>query len=302
MGRGGQALVAAISPLAGATNAPRNYAAEIAAIVNQIKLGADPADGELVYRKSGCALCHAIGGAGGKLGPDMSSIGASAPLDYIIESVLNPAAKVKEGYHAFAFTMKDGTVENGIPAGETATEIIIRPGPGFEKPLIKANILKRENIGSIMPAGLADGLEGVPRRNLFAFLGEIGRPGPFDASKGNVARLWSFHADQTSALSKDAAVQRAAQPTYTLVNGQLANEFFLGRTFATAKFTAAAPTAKPLVLTGVKAAWLDGTSVLLKDGQLTASIPAGNHSLTVEIDPSTRFLRAQCDDVSFLVD
>ncbi len=302
MGRGGQALVAAISPLAGATNAPRNYAAEVAAITNQIKLGADPADGELVYRKNGCALCHAIGGAGGKLGPDLSSIGASAPLDYIIESVLNPAAKVKEGYHAFAFTMKDGTVENGIPAGETATEIIIRPGPGFEKPLIKANILKRENIGSIMPAGLADGLEGVPRRNLFAFLGEIGRPGPFDASKGNVARLWWFYADQGSALSKDAAVQRASMPTYTLVNGQLANEFFLGRTFATAKFTAAAPTAKPLVLTGVKAAWLDGTSVPLKDGQLTASIPAGNHSLTVEIDPSTRFLRAQCDDVSFLGD
>jgi hypothetical protein len=76
----------------------------------------------------------------------------------------------------------------------------------------------------------------------------------------------------------------------------------LGRTFATAKFTAAAPTAKPLVLTGVKAARWVGTSVPLKDGQLAASIPARNHSLTVEIDASTRFLRAQCDDVSFLGD
>lgn len=302
MGRGGQALVDVISPLAGQTNAPRNYTAEINGFLNQIKLGADPADGEIVYRKSGCALCHAIGGAGGKLGPDLSSIGASAPLDYIIESVLNPAAKVKEGYHAFAFTMKDGTVENGIPAGETATEIIIRPGPGFEKPLIKANILKRENIGSIMPAGLADGLEGVPKRNLFAFLSEIGRPGPFDASKGNVARLWWFSADKTSALSQDPAVQRAAQSTYSLVNGQLANEFFLGRAFATARFTAPAPTSKPLILTGVKAAWLDGKPLSLKDGQLTESIPAGNHALTVEVDQGARFLRAQCDDVSFLGD
>ena len=117
-----------------------------------------------------------------------------------------------------------------------------------------------------------------------------------------MARLWWFYADQNSAFSKDAAVHRAAQPTYTLVNGQLANEFFLGRTFATAKFTAAAPTAKPLVLTGVKAAWLNGTPVSLKDGQLTASIPAGNHSLTVEVDSAARFLRAQSDDVSFLGD
>ena len=46
-------------------------------------------------------------------------IGASAPLDYIIESILNPAAKVKEGYHAFSFAMKDGSEAIGIPSRET---------------------------------------------------------------------------------------------------------------------------------------------------------------------------------------
>ena len=117
-----------------------------------------------------------------------------------------------------------------------------------------------------------------------------------------MARLWWFSADKTSALSQDPAVQRAAQSTYSLVNGQLANEFFLGRAFATARFTAPAPTSKPLILTGVKAAWLDGKPLSLKDGQLTESIPAGNHALTVEVDQGARFLRAQCDDVSFLGD
>ncbi|MEI6537861.1 MAG: HEAT repeat domain-containing protein, partial [Verrucomicrobiaceae bacterium] len=150
MGNSGKALIPAISPLAGAQSAPRDFTAEIASLVKAVQSGGDPAEGEMVYRRNACIACHAIGGIGGNFGPDFSSIGASAPLDYIIESTLNPAAKVKEGYHGFAFTMKDGSVMNGIPARETATEVIIRPAPGAEIALVKANIVKKENIGSLM--------------------------------------------------------------------------------------------------------------------------------------------------------
>jgi putative heme-binding domain-containing protein len=298
LGRGGVPLVKVIEPLTGAKSGPRDYAAEIDGIIKTIKLGADPAEGELQYRKNGCAICHAIGGAGGKLGPDLSSIGASAPLDYIIESVLNPAAKVKEGYHGFSFKMKDGSQMVGIPARENATELFIRPGPGVELAILKANIVSRDNIGSIMPAGLADGITGVSRRNFYAFLGEIGKPGPFDASKGNVARLWVFDDQPPGALAKSAA----ATPVYSLVNGQLPKEFNPGRLYATARFTAAAATAKPLLLTGVKAAWIDGKAIELKAGASAASIPAGNHSLTVEVDGNAPYFKAQCDDASFLGD
>jgi len=298
LGRGGNALVKTLEPLAGIKGGPRNYEAEIATMIDIIKKGADPADGELHYRKAGCTICHAIGGAGGKLGPDLSSLGASAPLDYIIESVLNPAAKVKEGYHAFTFKMKDGSLMTGIPARENATELFIRPGPGVELPILKANIVSRENIGSIMPAGLADAVMGVSRRNLFAFLGDIGKPGPFDASKGNVARLWVFDDQPPGALAKSAA----ATPVYTLVNGQLPKEFNPGRLYATARFTAATATAKPLLFTGVKAAWLDGKAIDLKAGTYVAAIPAGKHELTVEVDGNAPYFKAQCDDVSFLGD
>jgi mono/diheme cytochrome c family protein len=60
----------------------------------------DPIRGELIYRRTdlACIGCHSIGGAGGKVGPDMTSIGASAPIDYLVESVLLPNAKIKEGY------------------------------------------------------------------------------------------------------------------------------------------------------------------------------------------------------------
>jgi hypothetical protein len=187
----------------------------------------------------------------------------------------------------------------GIPARENATELFIRPGPGVELPILKANIVSRDNIGSIMPAGLLDALEFVPRRNLMAFLGEIGKPGPFDASKSNVARLWNFSDQPPGALAKSAA----PIPVYTLVNGQLTKEFNPGRLYASARFTAAATTAKPLILTGVKAAWIDGKALVLGiNGRSVAPIVAGNHVLTVETDGAAPYFKAQCDDASFLGD
>ncbi len=297
-GRTGKALVDVLTPLTGAKAGARDYTAEVNSMVAALKRGADPVEGEIVYRKNGCALCHAIGGAGGKLGPDLSSIGASAPIDYIVESVLNPPAKVKEGYHGFAFTMKDGSVLTGIPARETTSDIIIRPGPGVELPVSKANLVKRENIGSLMPAGLVDGLDFVPKRSLFAFLGEIGKPGPFDTSKNNVARAWTFQDQPPGALAKSGA----PATIYALINGQLLKEFNPGRLYAEARFTASAATAKPLVLTGVKAAWIDGKALELKAGQSTAPLAAGNHVLVVEPDPTAPYFKAQCDDVTFLGD
>jgi hypothetical protein len=52
----------------------------------------------------------------------------------------------------------------------------------------------------------------------------------------------------------------------------------------------------------VKAAWLDGKSIDLKDGASAAPIAAGNHSLTVEVDGNAPYFKAQCDDASFLGD
>ncbi len=42
---------------------------EIGRIGEMVKASADPANGEMVYRQSSCATCHALGGAGGRIGP-----------------------------------------------------------------------------------------------------------------------------------------------------------------------------------------------------------------------------------------
>lgn len=297
LGRAGGELVKALQPVSGGKPAVRDFAGEIASLVKSVSEGGNSADGELVYRRAGCIACHSIAGIGGNFGPDFSSLGASAPLDYIIESTLNPAAKVKEGYHGFAFTLKDGSLVAGIPARETATEIIIKPGPGVEVPVLKANVLKKEIIGSLMPPALVDALSPGDKRNLFAFLSQVGRPGAFDASKANVARIWSFSSAAPSAQGK-----AAEPPSYvtTLVSGRLPKADLPNKTYASVRFTAASATKAPLILTGAKEAWLDNAPIKLTNGRYDASIPAGTHTITIAVYGTAPHIAAQCDDATFL--
>ena len=138
----------------------------------------DAARGELVYRREamGCVGCHAIKGVGGKVGPDLGTIGASAPLDYIVESLLTPGAAVKEGYTAVLVVTDDGRQHLGLPVSETETELVLRDAKGQEIRLAKTAIEERTSAGSMMPSGLTDTLPPGDLLDLIRFCAELGKP------------------------------------------------------------------------------------------------------------------------------
>ena len=94
----------------------------------------DPYRGELIYRRPAlaCTACHAIAGVGGKTGPDLTSIGASAPLDYLIESIIDPGSKVKEGYHSAVVETTDGRAISGQILRSSGGNTVIRDSGGDE--------------------------------------------------------------------------------------------------------------------------------------------------------------------------
>jgi cytochrome c oxidase cbb3-type subunit III len=58
----------------------------------------DVANGDkLFHGGAGCATCHMIRGKGGRLGPDLTSVGASRSVDALVESVRQPSKRLAWG-------------------------------------------------------------------------------------------------------------------------------------------------------------------------------------------------------------
>ncbi|MGB8167094.1 MAG: hypothetical protein WCF18_06355, partial [Chthoniobacteraceae bacterium] len=306
-------LLAALAPFAGAS-ANAVVSTDYTGLAAQTVQNGDPSKGELIYRRatSACTTCHAIGGAGGKVGPDMTSIGASAPLDYLIESILNPNAKVKEGFNAVSLTLADGTTATGIQARETASEVILRDAAGKETGVPKAAIKSKTDIGSMMPAGLTATMKPREAIDLYAFLSQLGKPGPYDASKGKVARVWRMYPGTAAGEVVSANYDPLKNPGfagYTLVDGRFVKDLLAEATMIAAgdadtvllatQFQSSGKTR--LTLTGVGKAWLDGQPLVL-GGDLAPDLANGTHTLVVKIGVKElpEVLRAESADARFL--
>jgi putative heme-binding domain-containing protein len=309
-GRNEPDLVLALTRAAGLDQGAATLTdAELKQLASDVSQKGDPARGEILYRRKelACISCHAIGGAGGKVGPDMTSLGASAPVDYLIESVWFPNRKIKEGFHSLNVETKDGEEYSGTLARETGDQLVLRDAAAREVTVAKNNIAQRR-IGtlSLMPAGLIDNLTAAERIDLFRFLSELGKPGPYDASKANVARVWRIrpggHTDEQRGEEKFTSADVAGRewtPVVANVDGHLPaaaiNEALPPNDYARHGITAlyaaarlevakAGPATLKLDAPADAALWVDGKPQK-NAAELTVDLTAGPHTLLIRLDP-----------------
>ena len=299
--------------------------AEILALTEAVDKTGNPSRGELVYRKLelGCVSCHAIGGAGGKVGPDLTSIGASAPLDYLVESTYYPNRKIKEGYHSLVVETKDNQVLFGMLESQNDNELVLRNVANQRTKVAKSNIRKQTQGNSLMPSGLIDRLDRQDQIDLFSFMSRLGKSGAFDASKGNVARVWRLraanHRDQQFGDDRiaDGGINRNRWVAVnSLVDGTLTDDMLKQGTnagrwvgvigvYAGTEFELAQASKVTLNLEGAETAkvWIN-KKVVENTGKVTAELPAGKHSLVLRFDPKAlpKKVRASASTGTFLVD
>ena len=166
---------------------------QMATLVAKVKDQGNAARGEQIYRRQQllCQTCHAIGDAGGVLGPNLVSIGGSAPVDYLIESLLEPSKKIKEGYHMIIIGTHDGKVISGGLVQDGGDEVIIRDPSNQMQKVPKAQIASRQmSPASMMPPGLTASLREDEFVDLVRFLSELGREGDYKIKPNRYVRTW----------------------------------------------------------------------------------------------------------------
>ena len=244
--------------------------AEFLALVDRAKTEGDPARGEAIYRRAKlkCIDCHAIGGAGGLVGPDLTSIGGSAQTDYLLESLLKPSAKIKEGYATTTVLRDDGVVLTGVLLSRTDEAIALRDADGQTVTVPAASVLDAEiSPVSLMPAGLIEPLRKDELADLVAFLSALGKSGDYRVAPDRRVRTWEAISspEMWGAVSKslranglqDAAERPAEYPwktVYSEVSGVLPlaalpqASFFGGEKYALLRFDLPAEATGPLTL------------------------------------------------------
>lgn len=90
-----------------------------AAGAGPIQITGDAARGrELFWDKGACGNCHMVAGRGGRLGPELTRIGAQRSLAHLKESIVAPSAQTAEGYHAVRAVPRGATPIIGIRTNE----------------------------------------------------------------------------------------------------------------------------------------------------------------------------------------
>ena len=128
----------------------------------------DPEQGRRTFFGAGrCSTCHMILGKGGYPGPDLSNIAAERTVPQLREALINPSARIVDGYRSVTAVLKSGVTVQGVAKNQNnySVQILDRAG--------KLHLLSRDEIStlevmdaSMMPA-VSDASEAL---HLVAFL------------------------------------------------------------------------------------------------------------------------------------
>jgi len=121
--------------------------------------------------KLACFTCHAVGYRGGKIGPDLSRIGATRSRRDLLEAIVYPSASFVRSYEPINVLTTDGRQVSGTIQDQSAKTLVLRRN-ATETVTIAAEDIDEMLPGSvsIMPDGMEKQLSKQEMADLLAFL------------------------------------------------------------------------------------------------------------------------------------
>jgi putative heme-binding domain-containing protein len=134
--------------------------------------GGDAEQGKKVFRgKGGCTVCHWIDGEGGRLGPNLSRIGAARSQTALAREIRNPSEYITPGYEPITVVTRDGKRIRGCRKSEDAFSVQLMDNGEELRSFLKKDVREViEDQQSLMPNYGPDRLTEGELRDLVRYL------------------------------------------------------------------------------------------------------------------------------------
>ncbi len=142
-----------------------------------LALKPEPARGRDLFNRH-CLTCHARGGRGAQVGPELLSVAGRPPADLLV-AILDPNREVAPDGIAVVVATTQGRTLTGLLVEETPAALHLRRAEGLDDVIPRADIEAVHSTGrSLMPDGLEQVLGLQDLADLIAFLKSPAPPGP----------------------------------------------------------------------------------------------------------------------------
>lgn len=149
-------------------------------IGGELVQGGDAGKGEILvntHLNANCLACHSLSNQGGsEVGPNLRAIGSQRTSELLLESLVNPSAKIATGFGLVTAVLTNGVSVSGTLAKEEPKTVTIRQFDGQFQHLPRATIKELSPPVSIMPPMMGI-LQPREIRDVVAFLSTL-KKGP----------------------------------------------------------------------------------------------------------------------------
>jgi putative heme-binding domain-containing protein len=161
------------------------YLRTLAPKVPEAALGNPKAGEKIFFGDGNCSLCHMVAGKGGRLGPDLSRVGAARSTKYLAEKLRNPNGSTAAGlmepgkewpleYGTVTVVTRNGETIQGVVRNEDSYSIQLMDLSENLHSYMKKDLIEVKHVEkSAMPAYSEDILDGAQLRDLVAFLSSL---------------------------------------------------------------------------------------------------------------------------------
>lgn len=133
---------------------------------------------KLFMRTEGCSTCHTVGMKGGRLGPDLSNVGAIYTRSQIHDALLDPNKTIAKGHRAVKVVLRTGGSHEGVLLNEDGYSLHMMGRDEEIYSFMKQDLVAFQRLSRSLMPSYGNTFSGAELENLTAYLCNLGREHP----------------------------------------------------------------------------------------------------------------------------